>query len=103
MDIQVKHSQDKSNIIINKNKLIGAENESFQNSVQESIDKGSKSISIDLSKVEFISSWGIGLLVHAYTSCIDKNINFNLEGVNGQVMNVLNQLKLTRLFNIVQK
>lgn len=103
MDIQVEHSQDKSKIIINKNKLIGAENESFQNLVQESIDKGSKSISIDLSKVEFISSWGIGLLVHAYTTCITRNVSFNLEGVNEQVMNVLSQLKLTRLFNIVQK
>ncbi|MEJ2102942.1 MAG: STAS domain-containing protein [Ignavibacteriaceae bacterium] len=103
MEIHVEHSQDKSKIIIDKNKLIGAENESFQSLVQESIDKGSKSVSIDLSKVEFISSWGIGLLVHAYTSCINKNINFQLEGVNEQVMNVLNQLKLTRLFNIAQK
>ena len=103
MEIRVEHSKDQSKIIIDKNKLIGAENETFQNLVQESIDKGSKSISIDLSKVEFISSWGIGLLVHAYTTCINRNVDFNLEGVNEQVMNVLNQLKLTRLFNIVQK
>ena len=101
MEIRVEHSKDKSKIIIDKNKLIGSENETFQNLVQESIDKGSKNITIDLSKVEFISSWGIGLLVHAYTTCINRNINFNLEGLNEQVMNVLSQLKLTKLFNIV--
>jgi anti-anti-sigma factor len=77
------------------------ESEIFQNLVQESIDKKSKNITVDLSKVEFISSWGIGLLVHAYTSCINRNINFHIEGVNAQVMNVLNQLKLTQLFSIV--
>jgi len=103
MEIRVEHIKDLSKIIIGKDKLIGSENETFQNLVQESIDKGSKNISIDLSKVEFISSWGIGLLVHAYTTCINRNVNFNLEGVNEQVMNVLNQLKLTRLFNITHK
>jgi anti-anti-sigma factor len=101
MEIHAEHLQDKSKIIIDKNKLIGVESETFQNLVQESIDKKSKNITIDLSKVEFISSWGIGLLVHAYTSCINRNINFHIEGVNAQVMNVLNQLKLTQLFNIV--
>jgi len=100
MEIRVEHSQDSSKIIVDKNQLIGIESEKFQQLVQDSIDKGSKKITIDLSKVEFISSWGIGLLVHAYTSCMNRNINFNIEGVNAQVLNVLNQLKLTELFNI---
>ena len=100
MEIRVEHSQGSSKIIVDKNQLIGIESEKFQQLVQDSIDKGSKKITIDLSKVEFISSWGIGLLVHAYTSCINRNINFNIEGVNAQVLNVLNQLKLTELFNI---
>ena len=100
MEIRVEHSGDNSKIIIDKNQLIGVESEKFQQLVQDSIDKGSKKITVDLSKVEFISSWGIGLLVHAYTSCMNRNINFNIEGVNAQVLNVLNQLKLTKLFNI---
>ncbi len=100
MEISAEHKQDKSVITIEKNKLIGVESEEFQKLVQESIDKGSKEITIDLAKVEYISSWGIGLLVHAYTSCHNKNLKFNLTHVNQQVMNVLSQLKLTTLFNI---
>ena len=100
MEIRVEHSQDSSKVIIDKNQLIGVESENFQQVVQESIDKGSKNITVDLSKVEFRSSWGIGLLVHAYTTCTNRNINFKIEGVNAQVLNVLNQLKLTKLFNI---
>ena len=101
MGIKAEHKQDKSIIIIDQNKLIGTEAETFHKLIQESIDKGSKNITVDLSQVEFISSWGIGLLVHAYTTCLKKNIRFNLQGVNDQVMNLLNQIKLTELFTII--
>lgn len=101
MSIHAEYNQDNSIIIIDQNKLVGNEAEEFHNLVQESVDKGSKSISVDLSKVEFMSSWGIGLLVHAYTTCSKKNIRFNLKNVNEQVMNLLNQIKLTELFNII--
>ena len=100
MDMHTEQNQDKSVIIIDKNKLIGVENETFQQQVQAALDNGSKEISIDLNSVEYISSWGIGLLVHAYTSCHNKEVQFSLKGVNQQVMNVLSQLKLTTLFNI---
>ena len=101
MEIKTQHSQDKSVIIIDNDKLIGNENEIFQKAVQESIDTGSKNISIDLSSVKYMSSMGIGILVHAYTTCFNKNIKFNIKGANEGVLNVLSHLKLTELFNIV--
>ncbi len=101
MEISAKYDKDKSIIFIDKKSLIGVEGEEFQNLVQNSIDKGSKSITVDLSNVEYMSSWGIGLLVHAYTSCHHKNVSFGLEGVNEQVKNVLGQLKLTEIFDII--
>ncbi len=100
MDMHTVQDQDKAVIIIDKNKLIGVENETFQTQVQGALDKGSKKILIDLANVEYISSWGIGLLVHAYTSCHNKEVEFGLKGVNSQVMNVLSQLKLNTLFNV---
>ena len=100
MELHAEHLPDKSLIIIDKNKLIGIENELFQNLVQESLDKGSKSITVDLSNVEYIASWGVGLLVHAYTTCSNRNVKFDIKGVNGNVMSVLHQLKLNEIFNI---
>ena len=100
MEFRTKQIQNKSVISVEKNKLIGAENETFQNLIQESISNGSKDISIDLSKVEYLSSWGIGLLVHAYSTCKNKNVNFQIENVNENVLTLLNQLKLTELFKI---
>ena len=94
------YSPDKSLIVVEKNKLLGAENGELQSLVQESIEKGSKNIVIDLSKVEYIASWGVGILVYAYTTCNNKGIQFNLKGINENVMNILDQLKLNKLFNI---
>ena len=100
MEIYATDNQDGTLVTIDKTKLIGVESEAFQNVVKNSLEKGSTNISIDLSKVEYVSSWGIGLLIQAYTSCHNRNVNFSIRGVNSQVMNVLNQLKLTTLFNI---
>jgi anti-anti-sigma factor len=101
MELHAEHSGDTSIIIIDKDKLIGIENETFQTLVQSSIDRGSKNISVDLSNVKFIASWGIGSLVHAYTTCNNKQVKFSIKDANASVMNVLNNLKLTMLFNII--
>jgi len=100
MDFNTKHFENKSVIVVEKNKLIGTEGQTFQDQIQSSIDNGSNEITIDIAKVEFLSSWGIGMLVHAYTTCRNRNINFQISNVNKNVLGVLNQLKMTQLFNI---
>lgn len=101
MEIRAEHSPDKSNIIIERNKLVGIENETFQGLVLESIEKGCKNLIVDLAKVEYVTSWGIGILVHAYTTCVNRNVKFNITNVNENVMHVLHQTKLDTLFQIV--
>jgi anti-sigma B factor antagonist len=100
MEIRVEHHPGKSVITIEKNRLLGPETEMFQNFVIESIDKGSKEISVDMSKVDYVASWGIGILVQAYTSCTNKGVSFNLGGVKENVINILHQIKLDKLFDI---
>jgi anti-anti-sigma factor len=101
MGYQAIFSGDSSVILVDQKELIGLQPEAFNKLVQESIDKLSKIISVDLSKVQFISSLGIGLLVHAYTTCMKRNIKFNLQGVNDRIMKVLNQVKLGEIFNFI--
>jgi anti-anti-sigma factor len=101
MGIHAEFYPDKSIIIVDNNHFIGVENKQFQSLVQDSINKGSKSISINLSKVKYIASLGIESLVHAYTTCTNRNIKFNIEGVSGNVMKVLHQVKLDTIFSII--
>ena len=100
MGMQAVYNQNRSVIFIDQKEWIGIQAEAFNNLIQESINKLSKNISIDLSKVQFISSLGIGLLVQAYTTCKKRNIQFNLQGVNSQIIKVLNQVKLSQVFTI---
>ena len=101
MEIHAEHFTNKSIITIDTDKFIGTDNESFQKLVEDSINKGSKNISVDLSNVKYISSWGIGGLVHAYTTCTNRSIKFDIKSVDKNVMHVLHQVKLDTLFNIV--
>ncbi len=100
MGIHAEYSPDKSIIVIDNNHFVGVENKTFQSLVQNSITKGSKSITINLSKVEYIASLGIESLVHAYTTCTNRNIMFNIEGVGGNVLRILHQVKLDTVINI---
>ena len=100
MEIHAEHFPEKSIIKIEKKGFIGIENEIFQGLVQESINNGSKNISVDISGVDYISSWGIGGLVHAYTTCTNRAIRFDLIGVNNSIKKVLHHTRLDTLFNI---
>jgi anti-sigma B factor antagonist len=101
MGIRVEHYHKKSVITINSSEFIGTENKTLQNLIKDSISKGSKNILVDLSKVKRISSWGIGGLVHAYITCINRTVKFDIGGINKSVMNVLNNVKLDMVFHIV--
>jgi anti-anti-sigma factor len=101
MGIQAEYNKDGSIIFVDQKEWIGIQAAAFNDLIQESINRVSKNISVDLSKVQFISSLGIGLLVHAYTTCMKRNIKFNLQGVNAHIMKVLYQVKLAEIFNIV--
>jgi len=101
MATHVEFAEDTSIIIIDENQLLGIENETLQTLVQNSIKQGSKNILVDLSKVKFISSWGIEGFLHAHKICMNNNVNFSLKNVNVTPLNVLSKLKLTDIFNIV--
>ena len=51
--------------------------------------------------LNYIEILGIEGLVHAYITCTNGNVKFNIEGVGGNVMKVLHQVKLDTIFNII--
>ena len=100
MDLIVNKLEDKSVIVIQKKNILGTEGVEFQNTILDFIDEGSKTIAIDLTQVEYITSWGIGMLIHAHTTCLNKNIEFYLSGVHEKIMSILKKVKLDTIFNI---
>lgn len=100
MEINISDREDYTIIKFNKNKLLGTEAVEFQDSVLDTLDKGVNSIVIDLSNVEYVTSWAIGMLVHAFTTSTNRSAQFSLVGVTQKVKEILSKVKLDKIFYI---
>jgi anti-sigma B factor antagonist len=100
MYIHTEKHGDVAVIVPDKNKLLGIEAAEIQNTLMELIDNGSKTIAVDLTPVDYLTSWGIGILIHAFTSCTNRDIRFYLFGVNDKVMDILRKVRLENIFDI---
>ncbi len=100
MELTINQLEDKSVIVLKKKNILGTEGVDFQNKIIDLIENGNDSIEIDLSQVEYITSWGIGMLVHAHTTCVNRNVDFHLANVHDKIMSILKKVKLDCIFNI---
>ncbi|HMN49360.1 MAG TPA: STAS domain-containing protein [Ignavibacteriaceae bacterium] len=100
MEIEINERNDSTIIKFNKDKLLGTEAAEFQNSVIEILEKGVKSIVIDLSSVIYLTSWAIGMLVHAFTTATNRGAQLSLSGVTQRVRDILSKVKLDKIFSI---
>ena len=76
MEVEIKKHPDKSVLILSQNVKIGSDAAVIQNAVLDSIQAGSKAIVVDLSRLKYITSWGIGTLFHALTTCRKQDVEF---------------------------
>lgn len=100
MDLEIKKGADKTIIVLNKEKILGNEAVEFQNTILDQIEGGSKKLAIDLGKVNYITSWGVGILIYAHTTCKNRNVDFSLSQVNNSVLDILKKVKLHEIFDI---
>jgi anti-sigma B factor antagonist len=98
MEINISDREDYTVIKFTKNSVLGTEGVVFQDSILDTLDKGVNSIVIDMSMVEYITSWGIGMLVHAFTTVTNRRAKFILAGVNQNVLEILSKVRLNRIF-----
>ena len=100
MEFHIEQKQDKSVVIFDTTKILGTEAAGIQNAVLDLIEEGSKTIVVDLTKVDYITSYGIGMLIYTHTTCTKREINFYVVGVNEKVLEILKLVHLDKIFNI---
>ena len=103
LEVNITDREDFTVIKFNKNKLLGTEAVEFQDSVLNTLDKGVNSIVIDLSTIEYVTSWAIGMLVHAYTTATNRKASFSIIGVTQKVKEILSKVKLDTIFPMRDK
>ena len=100
MDYHIEHQQDRSVIIFETSKILGTEAAGIQNAVLDLIENDIKTVVVDLSKVDYITSYGIGMFIYAHTTCTKRNIKFYVVGVNEKVLEILKIVHLDKIFDI---
>ena len=76
------------------------EAQEFQDAILDSLEKNASVIIVDLSGVKFISSWGIGMLIHGLATTANRSGSFKLVGLAENVIEVFRKVKIDTVLNI---
>lgn len=80
----------------------GADTQALSDQINEMIDGGLNKLVFDLSKVHWIDSSGLGLLIRGYTRMQKNGGELKLAKVTRSVNSLLQMTKLTTVFGIYE-
>ena len=93
----------KIGVIEVKGSLVGGdETDELRSAVAGLIEQGNKHLIIDLSKVTYLNSTAIGVLVSAHTTYSRNNGQVKLCGINKNINNIFVITKLTLVFEVCE-
>ena len=91
----------KIGVIEVKGSLVGGEEtDELRNAVADFVEQGTKMLVIDLSKVTYLNSTAIGVLVSAHTTFSKNKGHVKLCGINKNINNIFVITKLTLVFDV---
>lgn len=85
-------------------KIMGGDDfELFNNSIKELVNEGHVDILLNMSKVKWINSTGLGLMVSAYTSLVKNGGRMKIAEVSDRIDNILHVTQLELIFETFEK
>lgn len=81
-------------------KLQGIEAREFQEHLVILLEKNIKSIIVDLSGVKFVSSWGIGMLMHGLATTKNRGGEFMVASLSDSVASTFKKLKIYTVLDV---
>ncbi len=98
MDVKTYETENGVVITLEGKMMLGYEANDFHEAIENAIDHDKKKIVVDLSNVQFISSWGIGILMYGYTTATNKGGEFKLAAVSEKISKTFAKTKLDNVF-----
>ena len=98
MDVKINETENGVVISLEGKMMLGYEANDFHEAIENAIDRDKKKIVVDLSNVQFISSWGIGILMYGYTTTTNKGGEFKLAALSEKINEILIKTKLDKVF-----
>ena len=100
MKIQQKEVSGAAVLELNGKLTGGPEAETFRNLFKTLVEEGKKNIIINLKKVDWINSTGLGILISGYTSVRKAGGDLVLCNVGDRIDSILYVTKLNLLFQV---
>jgi anti-sigma B factor antagonist len=98
--------EEKGSVVVirmNGKLLGGSEAETFQKQMKDYVTQGRNNILIDLSKVSWVNSSGLGMLIAAYHTVKSAGGTFKLTGVNQRIEQIFMVTKLHTIFDTYEE
>ena len=98
--MEVKTNETENGVVIKLEgeMMLGYSANDVHEAIENAIEKNKKKIVVDLSDVQFISSWGIGILMYGYTTTTNYGGKFRLAAVSEKISTVLKKIKIDNVF-----
>ena len=100
LSIEVEQKRHVSVLGLNGRLTLGDPTDRLRSTVTQEMDLGHKNILLNMSRVDYIDSAGLGLLVGLHTHAIKQEGKLKLVALNGRVINLLQLTKLHTVFDI---
>lgn len=81
----------------------GPDSDGFHSEVKDAVERGGQSVVVDLHGVEWLNSWGVGLLVSAYTTLKSSGGQLVLVGCAPKVMTVFKMTRFDSVFMFAEE
>lgn len=101
MNIQISTNQENVEITLSGSLFVN-ESTILREKMLEYIKQGNFHFLLDLSRLNYIDSSGLGVLVSVHKRIKENNGNLILKGLHGEVKRIFELTRLTKVFDIIE-
>lgn len=98
MDIKINERYNAVVLNLDGKLMGGPFGEEMSNTLHKLLDEGKKRVVIDLSKVGFVNSSGLGILISGLTTMRNGGGDLKLAGITSKIEGLLSITKLNQIF-----
>lgn len=98
MKVKTKEVENGVIITLEGEMMLGYSANDFHEAIENALENNKKTIVVDLSKVQFITSWGIGILMYGHTTTTNLGGEFKVAGVSDKINEIFKKIKIENVF-----
>ncbi|MFP4168633.1 MAG: STAS domain-containing protein [Desulfonatronovibrionaceae bacterium] len=80
--------------------IVSTTAEDLRSRLKEALDQEPPGLVLDMQETRYVDSMGIGVLIAAYNSCRNKQVEFKVINVDKEILELFTTMRLDQHFSI---